>query len=146
MKKIAALIIMCAVAILPMAAKDSYCHDSSCLPTAATVLLDKNFKSDVSLVKIERSFGRVSEYEVILRDGTEVKFDKSGNWKEVETSVKSKVPDSMVPAAILQYIKSHQNKSKVVGIERERSGYDVTLANGVEMKFDSQGRFLRYDD
>ena len=117
-------------------ARDKYSHDASSLPPAATVFLDKYFKAEVSLVKIDKSFGRVSEYEVILRDGTEVTFDGSGNWKEIETSVNSKVPD---------YVKSHQNKSVIIGIEKDRRGYDVTLANGVEIEFDSAGNFLRYD-
>lgn len=126
-------------------ARDKYSHDASSLPPAATVFLDKYFKAEVSLVKIDKSFGRVSEYEVILRDGTEVTFDGSGNWKEIETSVKSKVPDKIVPQAIITYVKSHQNKSVIIGIEKDRRGYDVTLANGVEIEFDSAGNFLRYD-
>ena len=126
-------------------ARDKYSHDASSLPPAATVVLDKYFKAEVSLVKIDKSFGRVSEYEVILRDGTEVTFDGSGNWKEIETSVNSKVPDKIVPQAIRTYVKSHQNKSVIIGIEKDRRGYDVTLANGVEIEFDSAGNFLRYD-
>lgn len=146
MKKIGLILIMSLMSILPVLAKKTYCHDGSCLPTAATVVLKKNFKSQVSLVKVDKDFGRVSEYEVVLRDGTEVTFDKAGNWKEIETSNRSKVPDAMIPAPILQYVKEHQNKAKIVGIEKDRMGYEVTLNNGVEMKFDRAARFLKYDD
>ena len=149
MKKTVSLIfvaLMLLTASLPAMARKNYTHDASVLPPAATVMLKKNFKADVSLVKTEKSFGRVSEYEVILRDGTEVSFDGSGNWKEIETSVKSKVPDGMVPQEIRQYIKSRQNNSKVIGIEKDRKGYEVKLANGVEIKFDSAGNFIKYDN
>ncbi len=140
---IATLMITC-ISLTAFAEK-KYTHDSSVLPPAATVMLKKNFKSEVSLVKTEKTLGRVSEYEVILRDGTEITFDAAGNWKEIETSYKSKVPDGIVLQTIRDYIKAHQNKSAVVGIERDRKGYDVTLANGVEMEFDLNGNFVRYD-
>ncbi len=137
--------ILIALTSVSVQARDKYTHDASVLPPAATVMLNKNFKAKVSLVKTEHKFGKVSEYEVILNNGTEVTFDASGNWKEIETSNTSKVPDSMVPEAIKAYVKSHQNKSKIVGIEKDRKGYEVTLSNGVEMEFDLSGRFIRYD-
>lgn len=145
MKKTLALLVITLTTALSLSARDEYRHDDSALPSAAQIVLQKNFKSKVSLVKIEKTLGRIDEYEVILQDGTEVSFDRSGNWKEVNTSIKNKVPDSMVPTEILKTIKQHQGNVKVVGIEKERGGYDVELSNGVEMKFDTQGRFLRYD-
>lgn len=148
MKKLLTIIAAIALAVVfapASSATDTYSHDASALPPAANVVLKKNFKSEVSLVKIDKTLGRVDEYEVILRDGTEVTFDAAGNWKEIETSIKSKVPDSMVPQAIRDYVKAHQNKARIVGIEKDRRGYEVTLANGVEMKFDTAGRFVKYD-
>lgn len=126
-------------------AKDTYAHDASVLPTAARTMLKNNFKSDVSIVKIEKSMGRISEYEVILTDGSEITFDSDGNWKSVEVSAKKSVPSSFVPEAIAKYVKSNQPGQKIIGIEKERSGYEVELSKGVDMKFNKSGEFVRYD-
>ncbi|MBD5231998.1 MAG: hypothetical protein HDS66_07610 [Bacteroidales bacterium] len=145
MKKIflSALMIMCAIFVA--SAKDTYSRDVKTLPVAAQTVLSSNFKSDVSVIKLDKDFGRVSEYEVILTDGTEVTFDRAGNWKEVETRAGSSVPSKLVPAAISKYVSANQKGAKIVGIEKDRKGYEVTLSNGVEMKFNSAGQFIKYD-
>ena len=56
-------------------ARDTYAHDASVLPKAAQTTLSQNFKARVSVVKIDKDFGRISDYEVILTDGTEITFD-----------------------------------------------------------------------
>lgn len=127
-------------------AKDSYAHDASVLPQAARTVIDNNFKSKVSVVKIDKDFGRVSEYEVILTDGTEISFDRNGNWDNVEVNDAKSVPASMVPKAIRDYVSSQHSGQRIVGIDKERHGYDIELSNGVDMKFDKEGRFQRYDD
>ncbi|MDE7458256.1 MAG: PepSY-like domain-containing protein [Muribaculaceae bacterium] len=126
-------------------AKDTYAHDDSVLPEAARTTIANNFKSKVSVVKIEKDFGRISEYEVILSDGTEISFDRNGNWENVETSNSKSVPSSMVPKAISDYVAKNQPKTRIVGIDKERNGYEIELSNGVDMKFDAKGNFKKYD-
>lgn len=127
-------------------ARDTYARDASVLPKAAQVVLAKNFKAGVNLVKIDKTLGRVSEYEVVLTDGTEVTFDRNGNWENIEIGTNGRIPAAFVPAPISQYVKKTQKGAKIVGIDRESSGYEVELSNGIDMKFDKNGRFLRYDD
>ena len=127
-------------------AKDTYSRDASVLPAAARSTLAKNFKAGVNIVKIDKTLSHVNDYEVILTDGTEVEFDSKGNWTNVEVGAKSSVPDGLVPQAIRSYVSKDQPKARIVGIERERRGYSVDLSNGIEMKFDQAGKFLRYDD
>lgn len=128
------------------AASDTYAHDASVLPKAAQTTLKNNFKAKVSVVKIDKDLGHISEYEVVLTDGTEIEFDRSGNWKSVEVSASKSVPSAFVPNAITASIKKLQPGQKVIGIEKKRNGYNVDLSNGVEMKFDLQGKFIKYDD
>lgn len=126
-------------------ARDTYAHDASVLPKAAQTTLANNFKAKVSVVKIEKDFGRISEYEVILTDGTEITFDRNGNWEDIEVSANRSVPSAFIPADIAGYIKKEQPGQKVIGISKERSGYEIELTNGVEMKFNKQGQFVKYD-
>lgn len=127
-------------------AKDTYSRDVSVLPKAAQTVLSQNFKSGVSVIKIDKDFGRISEYEVILTDGVEITFDRNGNWENIEVPNQSSVPAAFVPNAISAYVKANQPGQRIVGIDKERSGYDVELSNGVDMKFNKEGKFLRYDD
>lgn len=128
------------------AAKDVYAHDASVLPKAAQTTLANNFKAKVSVVKIDKEFGRISDFEVILTDGTEITFDRDGNWDKVEVGMNGKIPAAFIPNAIASYVKKNQPGQKIVGIDKERSGYDVELANGIDMKFNKQGEFVRYDN
>lgn len=138
--------IIAVMAVAGVQARDSYARDASALPQAAQTVLSNNFKSKVSVVKIEKKLGRVTEYDVVMTDGSEITFDRQGNWESVETGNNSHVPSGFVPAAITNYVKKAQPGTRIVGIEKERSGYEVELSNGVEMKFSKAGEFVRYSD
>lgn len=146
MKKILLALAMMIGVTAGVSAKDTYAHDASVLPVAARSVINNNFKAGVSVVKVEKGIGGIKEYEVILTDGTEITFDKQGNWENIETSRERSVPDKMVPAEIRKYVKKSHSGTRIVGIEKERKGYDIELSNGIDMKFDKNGTFLRYDN
>lgn len=141
---VALVAIMCVAAAA--VARDSYARDASVLPKAAQTTLANNFKSKVNLVKIDKDLGRVSDYEVILDDGTEITFDRDGNWDNIEVGLNGKIPSAFIPTAIADYVKANLPGEKIVGIDKERSGYEVEMSNGVDIKFNSNGQFVRYDD
>ncbi len=143
MKKLLLLFVLLTASIGVMA--DNYSRDASVLPTAARNVLAKNFKSKVSLIKIEKELGRTNEYEVILTDGSEITFDRNGNWNEVEVRKNASVPSGFVPAGVYTYIRSNHKGAKVIGIEKKRNSYEVELSNGIDMQFDLNGKFLKYD-
>lgn len=132
-------------AALGAQACDRYVHDGSVLPQAAQKTIKDNFKAKVSVVKIDETLGHVNDYEVILTDGTEITFDKSGNWENVETSKYSRVPKAFIPEAISSYVSKKERGAQIVGIEKERNGFEIQLSNGLELKFDKAGQFVRYD-
>lgn len=84
-------------------------------------MLANNFKAKVSVVKIDKDFGRVSEYEVILTDGTEITFDRNGNRDNVEVGVDGHIPSAFIPNTIVQYVKKNQPGQKNVGIDKEQT-------------------------
>ncbi|MDE7407865.1 MAG: PepSY-like domain-containing protein [Muribaculaceae bacterium] len=146
MKRLLLIMLVIAGFTVATTARNSYSHDVSQLPAAAQTILKNNFKASVSVIKIDKDFGRISDYEVILTDGTEVTFDRNGNWENIETSNKNSVPKTFIPEAIRKYVATAQPGTRIVGIDKERSGYEIELSNGIDMKFDRQGNFLRYDD
>lgn len=133
------------VGVLSASARDKYSRDVTVLPTAAQVMIKNHFKSKVSHIKIEKEWGQVREYDVVLTDGSEITFDHNGNWKAVEVRRNASVPSAIVPSAIANYIKQNQKKVSIVGIEKKKSGYEVELSNGIDMMFDAEGKFQRYD-
>lgn len=140
------LIVALIAGIFTISARGNYSREIGTLPPAAQTLIKTHFKADVNHIKIDKDLGVITKYDVVLNDGSEITFDKGGNWKEIEVRKGSSVPDAFVPADMKSYIKQNQKGSAIIGIEKKRNGYEVELANGVEMKFDSKGQFVRYDD
>ena len=146
MKKILILLAFVLTLGISATARDAYSHDASTLPQAAQATVKANFKANISFIKAEKEIGRISEYEVVLTDGTEISFDRHGNWKNIETARDKTVPKVFIPSAITDYVAKNHHGVKITGIEKERSGFEVELANGIDMKFDKNGNFVRYDD
>lgn len=145
MKKLLAFIIII-TSVFAVSARDKISRNINVLPIAAQTVLKNNFKAGISFIKIDKNMmGSVDEYEVVLDDGSEITFDKNGNWKEVEVRSNKSVPSAFVLKEISNYVKQNQKNSKIVGIEKDRNGFTVDLANGVEIKFDKNGKFSRYD-
>ncbi len=132
--------------IATASARNNYSHDINILPETAQTVLKENFKADVSHIKIGKEFGRIREYDVVMTDGSEISFDKHGNWKEVEVGQSTSVPTALIPNPIKTFVNENQKKAKVTGIEKKNYGYDVELSNGQDVKFTEKGKFIRYDD
>lgn len=145
MKKIILILALILMGITGANARDTFSRDVNDLPQAARTVLKSNFKAGVSVIKIDKDFGMISEYDVTLSDGSEISFDSKGNWKDVEVASNKSVPKGFIPSAISNYIKKNQSSQRIVGIEKERNGYEVTLSNGIDMKFDKSGNFVKFD-
>lgn len=125
------------------AARGNYSRDISILPENAQRFINENFRSGISLIKTDKEAGRIDEYEVILADGSEVSFSAAGEWTDVETNLAGEVPSAVVPQNIRAYVAKNHDGAKIVGIERTRSGYEVDMTGGVELRFDSNGNIVR---
>ena len=145
MKKLI-LILAITIGALTASAGTSKTHDVNVLPETAQSILKENFKAEVSHIKIGKEFGQIREYDVVMTDGSEISFDKHGNWKEVEVSRFTSVPSDIIPNPINTFVRNNEKNAKVTGIEKKNYGYDVELSNGKDVKFTEKGKFIRYDD
>lgn len=143
MKKLLMSLALIAGVTLGAAARDEYSYDASVLPENAQTTISNNFSSDVSVIKIDRTLGVVSEYEVTLADGTEISFDRHGDWESVETNTAQPVPASIVLKPISDYVKANYSGAKIVSVERDRRGIEVDLSNGTDLHFTHSGKFIR---
>ncbi|MDE6513465.1 MAG: PepSY-like domain-containing protein [Muribaculaceae bacterium] len=147
MKKFLLLIAVAIAGSFGAQAKDQYVRDVNYLPQTAKTFIGQHFKgSDISVIKLDKTLGKVTEYEVIMQDGTEISFDRNGNWDNVEMPVKKSVPKAIVPAQIASYVAKNYPNQRIVSIDKDRSGYEIELQSGVDLKFNKAGQFKRIDD
>jgi uncharacterized protein YuzE len=115
------------------------------LPAPAKTFVKKYFPQATIEYATKDTEFMGTTYEVRLSDGTEVDFDKKGNWDNVDCKTKA-VPASLVPAAIAQYVKAHYPNTVIVKIDKERGGYEIELSNDLDLKFNSKGKLIGIDD
>lgn len=111
------------------------------LPAAAKTFVQTNFpKAKIIYAEKDRN-----SYECRLADGTEIEFNRKGNWKKVDCHTTA-VPAALVPKTIQQYVNSKFQGTIITKIEKERYGYDIELSNDIDLKFNKQGAFMSMDD
>lgn len=121
--------------------------DASNLPTVANTFLNDHFK-DVKILSVTREKEALSgtEYQVLLNNGVEVKFDKNGNWTEVDARDNSTaISTSFILVPIVDYVKDNYDDAGINSIDKEKYGFDVELTNGLDLVFDTDGKFVRID-
>lgn len=85
----------------------------------------------------------VDEYEVILANGVKLEFTEAGAVTSIKST--SQLPDSVIPAKILTYVKAEYPTFAIVEWELDSGGQEVQISNGLELKFNMNGDFLRID-
>ncbi len=146
MKKSIVMLCVSLMAFQVIVAKDHYTKDVSKLPAAAKEFVEKHFpKEQISYILIDKENMFSTEYEVVLNNAFEIKFNKKGEWLEIDAN-KRALPDSVLPKEILSYVKTSFPNEVIEKIEREHWGYDVELLNGLDLKFNSKGSLIKIDD
>lgn len=123
---------------------DKTYNDMAQLPESVQNVINDNFTSPVTIAEVESGTIGVDEYEVYLADGTKVSF--AGEvWDEVKVPAGQSVPVAFIVEPIQTYVAENYPGQAIVKIERDRTGYDVKLANGVDIEFDNNGLFVKID-
>lgn len=126
--------------------KDEYTKISfTDLPYESQVFLNTHFPNEVvsHIMKDSEIFDK--SYEVFFTDGDNVEFNSTGFWENVDCHNDS-VPSSVLGYEISDYINIHHSGSYAVEIDVNMLNYDVELNNGLELVFDSNFDFVRYED
>ncbi|MGB4204161.1 MAG: PepSY-like domain-containing protein [Bacteroidales bacterium] len=83
-------------------------------------------------------------YEIMLYGNIELEFNR--NKEIVDIEAESKLPDSVIPDLILQYVIENYPDNYIIKWELEYKSQEIKLNNGLELVFDMDGNFLRIDD
>ena len=144
MKKYIILIVVAILSIGTACSDDVKTTDITKLPAKAQKYLT-NFKSPVSLIEIDDQIIGGDMFEVLLVDGTEIDFNAAGEWLGIDCN-NSAVPSSFIPKSVSEYVVNYFPNLNITKIEKDSRGYDVELSNGIDLKFDKNGAFIRVDD
>lgn len=140
-----ALVALVSLVTLSLHAGSDRVIQSKQLPKVAQLFLAKHFAGRaVSFAKEDRDFSGTT-YDVRLADGTEIEFTSAGEWKEVDGK-HTALPLTFIPAQIVKTIQSQHAGDAIVHIERKRRGYQVELASGLEVLFNTRFQLVGYDD
>ncbi|MGL4411294.1 MAG: PepSY-like domain-containing protein [Bacteroidales bacterium] len=113
------------------------------LPSVAREFVAKYFGED-RVLTVEYDKGRKdSEYEVKLTHGAEISFNKKGSWDEI--SVPDGIDSVLIPEKVLQFVGTNHPGAKVVNMDKGRR-FDVELSNDIDIVFDNDYNFIRYED
>ena len=146
MKKIFALFALLLCFVQFSQAGDKVTRDVNKLPVAAREMIGKHFpQAKVEYIKIEKDIFLSTSNDVKMSDGIELEFNSKGEWLEIDCKNKS-VPATFIPNTIAKYMQKNYGGHKIVKIERDRKGYELTLENGLEVDFDQFGGFLKLSD
>lgn len=115
------------------------------LPEEISAFVKEHFpNATIANVKTEKEADGM-EFDVILNDSTEIDFDAAKQWNKVECKT-GVVPEKIVPQEIATYVKDNQKGQNITEIDKnDKGGYEIKLANGMELKFDEAGKFLNVD-
>ena len=114
------------------------------VPDAVTAFVKQYFpNATIAGVDVDHDHGL--KYNIYLSDGTEIDFDANNQWDKVDCHNKA-VPAALIPQAIATYVKSNYQNMAITKIDKEYNGYEIELANGLDLNFDNSGRFLGIDD
>ena len=140
------LIVLSLLSVMACAGNDKITSDTNVLPVSSRQFISDHFKDiPVSHIQIENNLIRISSYDVILTDGTNVEFNHQGEWKEIKRHGLP-IPQAIIPEVIQDLIKKNYSSNKVVKIEKEIRDYEIKLDNGLEMTFDLKGNLIDIDD
>ena len=84
------------------------------------------------------------EYDVMLDDGTHIEFAADGRWLEIES--REALPRGIVPPSIVTYTAKHYPSLTIHRIERSRREWEVSLSNGIEIRFNRRFSVISIDD
>lgn len=121
------------------------------LPSAASQFITTHFPDETVLqVKKEKDFLKKTVFDVILSNNFELEFRENGDARKVDGNGNVIPVEVIKPVTILTYVEEHFPDKTVVAWERDsdskKEEIEVELDNGLELKFDKDGKFLRFED
>lgn len=114
----------------------------SSLPESIQTFIGTHFQAGVGLAQMDRK-----HYEIYLTDGTELEFDFSGEWRDIESQL-TPLSFDILPANVAAIVRAQFPDASIIELKRKFHYYKIKLTNQMEMKIDPNGTVLsvKFDD
>ncbi|MDR2474725.1 MAG: PepSY-like domain-containing protein [Bacteroidales bacterium] len=148
MKKVMLLVSVLAFATMFAACDKKEIISVAELPASSQVFIKTHFPEVAITHIIKETDGLGKDYTVYLANGFDIDFDKKGNWDDVDGHF-TPLPQSvlnLLPAGIMEYVTAYLPNSQIVEANRERYGYEIGLNGEIDLRFNSNGAFIGYED
>lgn len=112
-------------------------------PDEITLFISTHFPDNEirQVVKDNDGFNRT--YDVVLSGNIKLEFNRKKEIIDIESD--SKLPDSVIPVKILQYVNENYPDDFISSWELDGKKQKVELNGGLDLEFDKNGNFLRID-
>lgn len=116
------------------------------LPNEAQNFIKNNFGSETIQTVLNEANISGDEYKVQLGNGIKLEFDANGQWKDVKAEVANQSVGALfLPQVTRDYLTQNYPNIGIKSVERYAKGIDIDLLNNIDLKFDTNGNFLRID-
>lgn len=140
--KILGLMLLATTLLILSCSKDND-ENTNLFPQGIEAFAMKHYPNNKVIKIKEVIFGKTKTYEVKLEGDIELKFNSEGELIEVES--KTRIPDSLIPAKIRDYVALHYPDNFIIEWELEDDKQEVKLDNGIELEFTLNGDFIKTD-
>ena len=113
------------------------------IPKQITEYLNTHFPNNTVLDASFDDHVRYKKYEIELNGKISLEF--STEFKVTEIKSKGKLPDSVIPEAILSYVKTNYPNNSISDWEIDKGNQQIELNNGTDLIFNLKGEFLRLE-
>ena len=117
--------------------------EMSQVPVEIHLFVKKHFpNSEIKKAYLDAEDVENINYDIILKNKTELEFDKKFRLQEVES--KKGVTLALIPKDIVNYVAENYPGQIIVewSHDKEEKEQEVTLKNKTELKFNSRGKFI----
>lgn len=113
------------------------------LPVEINEYIETHFSGNSILQSVIELDDFTKTYEVLLEGNFKLKFNRKKEIIDIEG--KTKLPDSVIPAKIGQYVALNYPDNFIIGWEIEGRNQQIELDNDLDLEFTKGGDFIRID-
>jgi|BioPla2DNA2_1021312.scaffolds.fasta_scaffold08771_2 hypothetical protein len=132
-----------AVFLLTGCEKEQFIQSSD-LPREISTYILTHFPDNTILQAVIERDGLTKTYNIILSENISLEFNRKKEIIDIDSE--TKLPDSVIPAKILQYVTTNYPDNFITDWELDNKNQQVQLNNGLDLEFNMNGDFLRIDD
>lgn len=118
--------------------------DLNNIPAEIKNYVSTHFPENKIIQILEDKDGLELTIDVTMQDGIFLEFNRKKEIIDIES--RTKLPDSVIPAKILDYVNANYASNFINGWELDDRNQQIKLDNGLDLEFTMNGDFIRIDN